>query len=172
MKHIALQLLICLILAASSLAFELLNGSDCVSEFIRTNGLLTMSALFALNIASLSFVITRLLDLESKFSQDFRLDSSKLEALRSIKEQLWLLAAFFVLLICMREDFWKFKGIQEGWAAFYAQTDVWHGVRVLLVAIAARAAFFQMIYATYDSSRAIIISSVAPPSLEKKRTTP
>ena len=153
MKAFSIQFLVCLILASISVALETVFGVSSIHEYMVANGFTILLALFAINMASVTYVVTRLLSLEDEYDKPYHFDSAKKAAKHSIYEQFsMIILAYVSMFITPILSYFKFPS-----------TSTWFDSPDVIL----RAAVFMTLYATLDCSKSIIDSSLDPRTFKK-----
>ena len=153
MKAFSIQFLICFILACVSVALETMFGVGSIHEYMVVNGLNILLALFAINMASVTYVVTRLLSLEAEYDKPYHFDNAKKAARHSIYEQFSMIILVYVSMF-ITPILLYFK---------LPSTSIWFESSDVIL----RAAVFMTLYATLDCSKSIIDSSLDPRSFKK-----
>ena len=149
MKTFIFQFIISTLLASVSVSSEYWTESLKVRDFINDNGLILISALFAINVATLAAIMPILRELEET---ENRFTKTRNAALNGIKEMLLMGVVFYILLIIAPDKYWCTCTINK------TSFDI---IFSWVVCILARATIFHSVYATYDFSRALIKISSA-----------
>lgn len=149
MKTFIYQFIVSILLAAVSVSFEYWTKSLKVRDFIDDNGLILISALFAINVATLAAIMPILRELEGT---ENRFTETRQAALNGIKEMFLMGVVFYILLIIAPDKYWCTCTINK------TTCDI---VLSWIICILARATIFHSVYATYDFSRALIRISSA-----------
>ena len=154
MKITAIQWTVTTVIASIVLAIEWCTGATLADKFIEQNGLLLISALLAINVASLAALISIMQNLEQQYNRPFYFDKSKKAALFGVKELLVLVSLFFLLMAAVPECYWDLYN-NKG----FSKCEV---ILSIVVAVFSRTFVFQSLYATYDFSKSIINITTCP----------
>lgn len=149
MKTLAQQFILSVLLAVLSVSLEFWTGSLKVRDFINDNGLILISALFAINVATLAAIMPILRELEGAAN---RFPETRNAALNGIKEMFLMGIVFYILLILAPDKYW---------CVCTTNKSLFDILLSWSVSIFARATIFHSVYATYDFSRALIKISSA-----------
>lgn len=147
MKALLKQYPLSCAVAAASVVIEACSGSLVVRDFVANNGLILISALFAINIATLAAILPMLRSLEESRFEPGKFVKTRAAALGGIKEMLAMGGIFYLLMALAPEKYWC--TCVEGKNCIQLLGSY-------LVCILARACIFQTTYGTYDFSRLLI----------------
>ena len=156
-RSFILPFFLCLILAAISINIEHYTGSNLVVDFLTTNGLLLIAALFVLNVTTTPFIITRLLELEREYGKPYALDCAKKSIFIGLLEQIAMFVLFYILMII--SPTWKIQFSTDKCFTSLI-TDNYAG-------ILGRAALFFVVYSSYDYAKGMVKSTMQPSSISK-----
>ena len=159
MKAFILQFFICFAIGEISVVLEKYFSVETIQEYFSENALSVLFGLFAVNIASITYVIFRLLTLEADYKKPYHFDGSKKAAKRSIYEQ------FFMIVLAYSSMF--FTPI----LSYFSFPEEKSCIAILLGLIPdaiLRATVFMTLYSTSDCSKSIIDSSLNPVLFQKK----
>lgn len=134
-------------IAALSVAIEAYSGSIVVRDFIADNGLILISAFFAINIATLAAILPMLRSLEEAQFEPGKFIETRTAALNGVKEMLATSGLFYLLMALAPEKYWCTCTIDKNCLEILASC---------MVCILSRACVFQTAYATYDFSKLLI----------------
>lgn len=153
MKSVIKQFVVACLVAVCSVVGENLSGATLASEFVRSNGVMLIATLIAVNLATFAVLIGTMHNMEQMHNRPYFFDLSKIEALKGIREMLFLLGVFYFLMAMVPDSYWQNKGLQ----IFQMEPLV-----SFLVAIVSRACIFQTVYAIYDFTRGLVKLTTDP----------
>lgn len=168
------QIIIAAVCALLSLFIETIVNSSAISNFLKEQGLTLISALFALNLTSIVYILTRFKEMEKGCGVSNFFKKSK-EAIKSNVNELTLALMTFYAIMALSPDYvWEvpnpiLQGIKYGTIchevprilARCITLDFWKCYPVVL-AVAARVCIFHSLVVTYDFLNSIITSSDDP----------
>ncbi len=147
MKASLIQYSLFCTIATLSVAIEAKSGSLVVRDFVADNGLILISAFFAINIATLAAILPMLRALEESCFKPGKFEETRAAALGGVREMLAIAAIFYILMALAPEKYWCSCTINKNCAEILAS---W------MVCVFSRACIFQTAYATYDFSKMLI----------------
>lgn len=133
--------------ALVSVAFETWSGSLEVRDFVTENGLLLISALFAINIATLAAILPMMRSIEESHFEPGAFLETRKAALNGVREMLVMGGLFYLLMVLAPDKYWCTRVFDKNCIQLICS---------YVVCILARACIFQTAYATYDFSRLLI----------------
>ncbi len=136
------QFCICLILGFISIIVERHCGSNTVSVFLNSNGILVLFAIFAINITSAAQLLNRFKELEERHNRPNALDKQRKTLKETFLESLLLICIFYCVMVAIPQHGWD---IIKNHYYFY-----------LALGIIARACLYQTLYVTWDLIRSSI----------------
>ena len=148
-KNLIKQIIYCIVFGGVSMVVENCSGSNLIHELIEQNGFVLLAAVYTLSITSVFFILTRISELESRKNDWHIFDKTKMAALRCINEQTVVLIIFYTILILM-------PNIDASEVDVFWLKKIW----IFSLKSLARGAVFFMLYASYDSARASVISCI------------
>lgn len=146
------QFVIVFVLAHPFFFIEQWVKTNVINHFITEQGILAIAALVALNASAVIYLVTRLLSLEQQYGRMYFFDEVKAEAWHAMREQLFVLVLFYLILSISPSDCWSV----EKYPCMECLT------LSSLPGIIARACLFQAFYATYDVVRATVKGFMRP----------
>lgn len=96
---VIIQAAVCACLGFAMVFGEHHLGSDNISAFVANSGVVFIGALFAINIASTTFILSTLVSLEEKYQSDI-FDSSYKKLKSGLIEQFALLCIMLASMLC------------------------------------------------------------------------
>lgn len=147
MKASLIQYFLACVIAAVSVAIERCSGSLVVRDFVADNGLILISAFFAINIATLAAILPMLRSLEESHFEPGKFQKTRTAALGGVREMLGMTAIFYILMALAPEKYWCTCTTNKNCVEILAS---W------MFCVFSRACIFQTAYATYDFSRLLI----------------
>ncbi len=136
------QFCICLIFGFISIIIERHFGSNTVSVFLNSNGILVLFAIFAINITSAAQLLNRFKELEERYNRPNALDKQRKTLKESFLETLLLICIFYCAMAVIPKHGWD---LIKNHDCFY-----------LVLGIIARACLYQTLYVTWDLIRSSI----------------
>lgn len=175
-----IQISVALIFAALSIFAETVVHSSTINSFIKEQGLTLISALFALNLTSIVYILTRFKEMEKEYGIANFFKKSKKSIKENVNELSVALIVFYLVLALTPDFMWetpnpvlhklKYETVCQEIPRLVSRfftPDFWK-CYPLILAVAARMCIFHSLVVTYDFLGAIITSSGDPETKKDK----